>query len=234
LIIEKPAACRLFYFVRVRQAGRYGKMRAMKNIVILISGRGSNMQAIVRAAKAEGWPCRIAAVISNRADAEGLAFAAQHGIATEVVVSKEFPSREAFDARLQATIDRFAPDLVILAGFMRILTPGFVEHYAGRMLNIHPSLLPSFPGLATHRQALAAGVKVHGVTVHFVTAELDHGPIVAQATVPVLPGDTEDTLADRVLVEEHVLYPKAVRWYVEGRLSIDNGVVHIADAAQPA
>jgi phosphoribosylglycinamide formyltransferase 1 len=234
LIIEKPAACRLFYFVRVRQAGRYGKMRAMKNIVILISGRGSNMQAIVRAAKAEGWPCRIAAVISNRADAEGLAFAAQHGIATEVVVSKEFPSREAFDARLQATIDRFAPDLVVLAGFMRILTPGFVEHYAGRMLNIHPSLLPSFPGLATHRQALAAGVKVHGVTVHFVTAELDHGPIVAQATVPVLPGDTEDTLADRVLVEEHVLYPKAVRWYVEGRLSIDNGVVHIADAAQPA
>lgn len=209
-------------------------MRAMKNIVILISGRGSNMQAIVRAAKAEGWPCRIAAVISNRADAEGLAFAAQHGIATEVVVSKEFPSREAFDARLQATIDRFAPDLVVLAGFMRILTPGFVEHYAGRMLNIHPSLLPSFPGLATHRQALAAGVKVHGVTVHFVTAELDHGPIVAQATVPVLSGDTEDTLADRVLVEEHVLYPKAVRWYVEGRLSIDNGVVHIADAAQPA
>ncbi|MFC7514931.1 phosphoribosylglycinamide formyltransferase [Herbaspirillum sp. GCM10030257] len=209
-------------------------MRAMKNIVILISGRGSNMQAIVRAAKAEGWPCRIAAVISNRADAEGLAFAAQQGIATEVVVSKDFPSREAFDARLQATIDRFAPDLVVLAGFMRILTPGFVEHYAGRMLNIHPSLLPSFPGLATHRQALAAGVKVHGVTVHFVTAELDHGPIIAQATVPVLSGDTEDTLADRVLVEEHVLYPKAVRWYVEGRLSIDNGVVHIADAAQPA
>lgn len=209
-------------------------MRAMKNIVILISGRGSNMQAIVRAAKAEGWPCRIAAVISNRADAEGLAFAAQQGIATEVVVSKDFPSREAFDAQLQATIDRFAPDLVVLAGFMRILTPGFVEHYAGRMLNIHPSLLPSFPGLATHRQALAAGVKVHGVTVHFVTAELDHGPIVAQATVPVLPGDTEDTLAGRVLVEEHVLYPKAVRWYVEGRLSIDNGVVHIADAAQPA
>lgn len=211
-----------------------GTMPGMKNIVILISGRGSNMQAIVRAAKAEGWPCRIAAVISNRADAEGLAFAAQHGIPTEVVVSKEFPSREAFDARLQAAIDRFAPDLVVLAGFMRILTPGFVEHYAGRMLNIHPSLLPSFPGLATHRQALAAGVKVHGVTVHFVTAELDHGPIVAQATVPVLPGDTEDTLADRVLVEEHVLYPTAVRWYVEGRLSIDNGVVHIADAAQPA
>ncbi|RJG00099.1 phosphoribosylglycinamide formyltransferase [Noviherbaspirillum saxi] len=206
----------------------------MKNIVILISGRGSNMQAIVRAAQAEGWPCRIAAVISNRADAEGLAFAASHGIPTEVIVSKEFPSREAFDAALRVAIDRFSPDLVVLAGFMRILTPALVEHYDGRMLNIHPSLLPSFPGLATHSQALAAGVKVHGATVHFVTAELDHGPIVAQAAVPVLPGDSEHSLAERVLVEEHVIYPRAVRWYVEGRLSIDSGLVHIADAAQPA
>jgi phosphoribosylglycinamide formyltransferase 1 len=203
-------------------------MRAMKNIVILISGRGSNMQAIVRAAKTEQWPCRIAAVISNRADAEGLQFAAQQGIATAVVPNKNFPSREAFDAALQAEIDRFSPDLVVLAGFMRILTPAFVEHYAGRMLNIHPSLLPSFPGLGTHRQALAAGVKVHGVTVHFVTAELDHGPIVAQATVPVLPGDDEHALADRILVQEHVIYPRAVRWFVENRLSIQNGVVHIA------
>jgi phosphoribosylglycinamide formyltransferase 1 len=203
-------------------------MRAMKNIVILISGRGSNMQAIVRAAKAEQWPCRIAAVISNRADAEGLQFAAQQGVATAVIPSKSFPSREAFDATLQAEIDRFSPDLVVLAGFMRILTPGFVEHYAGRMLNIHPSLLPSFPGLGTHRQALAAGVKVHGATVHFVTAELDHGPIVAQATVPVLPGDDEHALADRILVQEHVIYPRAVRWFVENRLSIQNGVVHIA------
>lgn len=207
-------------------------MRAMKNIVILISGRGSNMQAIVRAARSEQWPCRIAAVISNRADAEGLQFAAQHGIPAEVVVSKSFATRDAFDAALQSVIDRFEPDLIVLAGFMRILTPKFVEHYAGRMLNIHPSLLPSFPGLATHRQALAAGVKVHGATVHFVTAELDHGPIVAQAVVPVLPVDTEQSLAERILVEEHKIYPQAVKWFVEGRLSIDNGVVRIADEPQ--
>ncbi len=205
-------------------------MRAMKNIVILISGRGSNMQAIVRAARAEQWPCRIAAVISNRADAEGLAFAAENGIPTAVVVSKG-RTREAFDAALQAEIDRFAPDLVVLAGFMRILTPAFVEHYAGRMLNIHPSLLPSFPGLATHRQALAAGVKVHGATVHFVTAELDHGPIVAQAAVEVRPDDTEDTLAERVLLQEHIIYPRAVRWFVEGRLAIDNGLVRVKEDA---
>ncbi|MEC4718634.1 phosphoribosylglycinamide formyltransferase [Noviherbaspirillum sp. CPCC 100848] len=204
----------------------------MKNIVILISGRGSNMQAIVRAARSEQWPCRIAAVISNRADAEGLQFAAQHGIPAEVVVSKSFATRDAFDAALQSVIDRFEPDLIVLAGFMRILTPKFVEHYAGRMLNIHPSLLPSFPGLATHRQALAAGVKVHGATVHFVTAELDHGPIVAQAVVPVLPADNEQSLAERILVEEHKIYPQAVKWFVEGRLSIDNGVVRIADEPQ--
>ena len=221
------------FFISDRGKG-YGKMRAMKDIVILISGRGSNMQAIVRAARTEQWPCRIAAVISNRADAEGLAFAAEHGIPTAVVVSKG-QSREAFDAALQAEIDRFVPDLVVLAGFMRILTPAFVDHYVGRMLNIHPSLLPSFPGLATHNQALAAGVKVHGATVHFVTAELDHGPIIAQASVPVLPGDTEDTLAARVLVQEHIMYPRAVRWFVEGRLTIDNGIVRITDdVSQPA
>ncbi|MGH8809700.1 MAG: phosphoribosylglycinamide formyltransferase [Noviherbaspirillum sp.] len=206
-------------------------MRAMKNIVILISGRGSNMQAIVHAAQAEQWPCKIAAVISNRADAEGLAFAAQQGILTAVVISKAYPTREAFDAELRVAIDRFAPDLVVLAGFMRVLTPGFVEHYAGRMLNIHPSLLPSFPGLATHEQALTAGVKVHGATVHFVTAELDHGPIVAQAAIPVLPDDTEQTLAQRVLAQEHVIYPRAVRWFVEGLLAIENGRVHVASAA---
>lgn len=204
-------------------------MRAMKKIVILISGRGSNMQAIVRAAQAEQWPCRIAAVISNRADAEGLRFAAEHGIPTDVVVSKEFPSREVFDAALRTAIDRFSPDLVVLAGFMRILTPPFVEHYSGRLLNIHPSLLPSFPGLATHRQALDAGVKVHGATVHFVTAELDHGPIVAQAAVPVLPDDDEHTLADRVLAQEHIIYPRAVRWFVEDRLKIENGLVRVLD-----
>lgn len=200
----------------------------MKNIVILISGRGSNMEAIVRAQQAEAWPARIAAVISNKPDAKGLAFAASHGIPTAVVPNKEFPTREAFDAALQATIDRFAPDLVVLAGFMRILTAPFVEHYAGRMLNIHPSLLPLFPGLHTHRQALDAGVTEHGATVHFVTAELDHGPAVIQARIPVLPGDTEDNLAERLLAEEHVIYPQAVRLFIEDRLSIENGEVRIA------
>ena len=189
------------------------------------------MQAIVRAAKSEQWPSRIAAVISNRADAEGLVFAAEQGIPTAVVVSKEYPTRDAFDAALRVAIDRFSPDLVVLAGFMRILTPAFVEHYAGRMLNIHPSLLPSFPGLATHRQALDAGVKVHGATVHFVTAELDHGPIVDQAVIPVMPGDDEHAIADRVLVQEHVIYPRAVRWFVEGRLRIENGIVHVTSEA---
>jgi phosphoribosylglycinamide formyltransferase-1 len=203
-------------------------MRAMKNIVILISGRGSNMQAIVRAARSEQWTAKIAAVISNKADAEGLQFAAEHGIPTAVVPNKAYPSREAFDQALQAEIDRHSPDLVVLAGFMRILTVPFVEHYAGRMLNIHPSLLPSFPGLSTHLQALAAGVKVHGATVHFVTADLDHGPIVAQAAVPVLANDTEQTLSERVLAEEHVIYPRAVRWFIEDRLTIDNGRVRIA------
>ncbi|WP_371767877.1 phosphoribosylglycinamide formyltransferase [Massilia sp.] len=200
----------------------------MKNIVILISGRGSNMEAIVRAQQAEAWPARIAAVISNKPDAKGLAFAASHGIPTAVVPNKEFPTREAFDAALQETIDRFDPDLVVLAGFMRILTAPFVEHYAGRMLNIHPSLLPLFPGLHTHRQALDAGVAEHGATVHFVTAELDHGPAVIQARIPVLPGDTEDSLAERLLAEEHVIYPKAVRLFIEDRLSIENGEVRIA------
>lgn len=208
-------------------------MRTMKNIVILISGRGSNMEALVRAARTEGWPARIAAVISNRADARGLGFAQAQGIPTAVVPSKEFASRAEFDAALQAEIDRFAPDLVVLAGFMRILTSSFVEHYAGRMLNIHPSLLPDFPGLDTHRQALEAGKSEHGATVHFVTAELDHGPVVAQARVPVQPGDTEDTLAARVLVEEHKLYPYAVRLFVEDRLHIDKGIVRVLDT-QPA
>lgn len=205
-------------------------MRAMKNIVILISGRGSNMEAVVRAVQSEGWPARIAAVISNRPDAAGLAFAQQRGIATAVVPSQQFADRAEFDAALQQEIDRHAPDLVVLAGFMRILTAPFVEHYAGRMLNIHPSLLPAFPGLATHRQALEAGVLEHGATVHFVTAALDHGPVVAAAKVPVLPGDTPDTLAARVLVEEHKLYPYAVRLFVEDRLSIEDGAVRILDA----
>jgi phosphoribosylglycinamide formyltransferase-1 len=187
----------------------------MKNIVILISGRGSNMEALVRAAIAEQWPVRIAAVVSNRADAKGLQFAAEQGIATAVVASSDYPVRADFDVALQAVIDGYAPDLVLLAGFMRILTAPFVAHYAGRMLNIHPSLLPNFPGLHTHRQALASGVLEHGATVHFVTAELDHGPAVARAVVPVLPGDTEATLAARVLVQEHLLYPRAIRALLE-------------------
>jgi phosphoribosylglycinamide formyltransferase-1 len=204
-------------------------MRAMKNIVILISGRGSNMEAVVRAAREQQWPARIAAVISNKADARGLEFARAQGIPTAVVANQDYPSRAEFDAALQAVIDGFAPDLVVLAGFLRILTAPFVEHYAGRMLNIHPSLLPSFPGLGTHRQALDARVAEHGATVHFVTVELDHGPIVAQAKVEVRPDDTEATLAARVLAQEHIVYPRAIRLVLEGRHSIEHGGARIAD-----
>ena len=186
----------------------------MKNIVILISGSGSNMSAIVRRAQQERWAetlgARVAAVISNKADAKGLVFAREQGIATAVLDHKAYPSREAFDAALAQDIDRHAPTLVVLAGFMRILTPGFVQHYAGRLLNIHPSLLPAFPGLHTHERAIEAGCKFAGATVHEVTAELDHGPILAQAVVPVLPGDTPDALAARVLTQEHRIYPQAV------------------------
>ena len=206
----------------------------MKNIVILISGRGSNMEAVVRALDAEKWPARIAAVISNKADAKGLEFAQSRGIPTAVVPSKEFASRAEFDAALQETIDRYAPDLVVLAGFMRILTAPFVEHYAGRMLNIHPSLLPLFPGLHTHQQALDAGVLEHGATVHIVTAELDHGPAIAQARVPVLPGDTPDDLAARVLAEEHKLYPYAVRLFVEDRVVVEGDTVRLLDRSPAA
>lgn len=204
----------------------------MRNIVILISGHGTNMQAIVEAAAMQKWPARIAAIISNKAGAQGLAYAAQKNIPTAVVAHADYPTREAFDTALQQVIDGFQPDLVVLAGFMRILSSEFVNHYAARMLNIHPSLLPSFPGLATHRQALAAGVKVHGATVHFVTADLDHGPIVAQVAVPVLAGDTEATLAERVLAEEHIIYPRAVRWFIEGHLHLDNNCVQVAATAR--
>ena len=203
----------------------------MKSIVILISGRGSNMEAIVQACQQEGWPARISAVVSNKADASGLAFAAARGIATAVVDHKAFDSREAFDAELARVVDGFAPDVVVLAGFMRILTEGFVRHFDGRMLNVHPSLLPAFPGLHTHQRAIEAGCKLAGATVHFVTPELDHGPIVAQAAVPVLAGDTPQALADRVLVQEHRLYPQAVRWLVEDRLVLTDGVVHHRDGA---
>ncbi|MBS0442872.1 MAG: phosphoribosylglycinamide formyltransferase [Proteobacteria bacterium] len=197
----------------------------MKNIVVLISGRGSNMESIVQACTTEGWNARIAAVVSNQPDAAGLAFARARGIATAVVDHRGHASRESFDAELQRTIDAFAPDLLVLAGFMRILTPGFVSHYAGRLLNVHPSLLPAFTGLHTHRRALEAGCKAAGATVHFVTADLDHGPIIAQAVVPVLPGDSEETLAARVLAREHVLYPRAVRWFVDDLLRVEGSVV---------
>jgi phosphoribosylglycinamide formyltransferase-1 len=191
------------------------------SVVVLVSGRGSNMQAILEA----GIP--VSAVISNRADAGGLAIAARHGVATGVVEHRRYATREAFDAALAAEIDRHAPRLVALAGFMRVLTAGFVVRYAGRLVNIHPSLLPDFPGLDTHARALAAGVERHGCTVHFVTAALDHGPIIAQASVPVLPGDTADILAARVLREEHLLYPRAIRWFLDGDLVIEGDKVRV-------
>jgi phosphoribosylglycinamide formyltransferase 1 len=199
--------------------------RRMKNIVILISGRGSNMQSIVRACAAEGWDARVAAVISNKADAQGLVYAAEQGIATAVVDHRAFASREAFDAELARVIDGFSPDALALAGFMRILTPQFVQHFEGRLVNVHPSLLPAFTGLHTHQRAIDAGCKLAGATVHFVTAELDHGPIIAQAVVPVLPGDTADSLSARVLVQEHRIYPRAVGWLVKGQLRVAAGVV---------
>lgn len=200
----------------------------MKKLVILISGRGSNMEAIVRACAREGWPAEVAAVISNRPGAAGLEFAASHGIATAVVDHRAFDGRDSFDAALAAEIDRFAPDLVVLAGFMRILTPAFVAKYEGRMLNIHPSLLPSFKGIHTHQQALDAGVALHGASVHFVIPELDSGAIVAQAAVPVVAGDDADALAARVLAAEHTLYPRAVCWFVEGKLRLDAGRAIVA------
>ena len=187
------------------------------------------MEAIVRACERECWPARIAAVIANRPDAAGLVFAASAGIPAVVVDHRQFPERAAFDAALSHEIDRFEPDLVLLAGFMRVLTDAFVEHYAGRMMNVHPSLLPSFPGLKTHQQALDAGVRVHGATVHFVTPALDHGPIVAQSVVPVRAGDDARALAARVLETEHVIYPRAVRWFVEGRLASGGMRVTLAE-----
>jgi phosphoribosylglycinamide formyltransferase-1 len=193
----------------------------MKRIVVLISGRGSNLKALLEA----GLP--VVGVISNQPEAGGLAIARTRGVDTAVVDHRSFTGREAFDAELATTIDKFRPDVVVLAGFMRILTAGFVERYAGRVINIHPSLLPAFTGLDTHRRALEAGVKLHGCTVHFVTAALDHGPIIAQAAVPVLTGDDEAALAARVLAQEHRIFPAAVRWFLEGRLTIDGMRVRV-------
>lgn len=188
----------------------------MKNIVILISGRGSNMQALLEAQ----LPCRIAAVISNRADAEGLSIAKGRGIATAIVEHRDYADRDSFDAALAKTIDTFSPDFVALAGFMRILTPDFVARYRGKLINIHPSLLPAYGGLNTHARALHDGIKIHGCTVHFVTPDLDHGPIIIQAAVPVLYHDTEQTLAARVLREEHRIYPQAIRWLCKGQIEL--------------
>ena len=200
----------------------------MKKIVILISGRGSNMEALIAARDAGQLPVDIAAVISNRPDAMGLETAARAGITAHFIDHKAFAGREAFDAALAECIDSFTPDLVVLAGFMRILSDGFVRHYAGRLMNIHPSLLPSFPGLHTHRRALEEGVRIHGCTVHFVTPTLDHGPVIIQAAVPVLDGDDEASLAVRVLRQEHRIYPQAVRWFAEDRLHLENGRVRLA------
>lgn len=195
----------------------------MKRLVILISGRGSNMQALLEAP----LPGTVAAVLSNNPQARGLALAQSHAVPVVVVDHRAFPDRSAFDRALAAAIDRFDPHLVVLAGFMRILTPGFVDRYTGRLINIHPSLLPAFTGIDTHRRALEAGVRVHGCTVHFVTARLDHGPIIVQAAVPVHAGDTPDTLAARVLEQEHRVLPKAVRWFLEDRLQVDGNCVHV-------
>ncbi len=193
------------------------------NIVVLISGSGSNLQAIIDHCENGNIPGSIVGVISNRPGVKGLERAKQHGIPTVTLDHKGFSDREAFDQALAKRIDTFKPDLVILAGFMRILTPQFVEHYLGKMLNIHPSLLPKYPGLNTHKRALEAGDKEHGVTVHFVTPELDGGPTVIQAKVAVIEGDTEESLAQKVLEQEHIIYPKAAAWFCEGRLQLTGG-----------
>ena len=206
---------------------------AMKRIVILISGRGSNMQAIVQACAEQAWPARVVAVVANRPGAAGLVYAAERGISTAVVDHKAFGQRDGFDDALAAAINIHQPDLLLLAGFMRILGAAFVSRYEGRMLNIHPSLLPAFPGLHTHRRALAAGCKAVGATVHFVTPQIDHGPIVMQSVVPVRPADDEHTLSARVLASEHLIYPLAVRWFVNGMLQVQDGVVtHTGSASQ--
>ncbi len=202
----------------------------MKSIVILISGRGSNLEALLQAK----LPCKVAAVISNRADATGLEIAKQHGIATEVVAHRDHPERESFDSTLAAAIDRYQPDLIVLAGFMRILTPQFVARYQGKLMNIHPSLLPAYSGLDTHARALQDGVKIHGCTVHFVTDDLDHGPIIIQAAVPVLMHDTKETLAARVLQQEHRIYQQAICWFCNGHLSLStDGKVLLQRLEQP-
>lgn len=216
---------------------RFRRIGAMKNIVVLISGRGSNLQALLEAARREAWAAhggpRIAAVVSNRVDAAGLAYAREAGIPVHVVAHQDFGTREAFDAALAQTLDAYDPAVVVLAGFMRVLTQGFVERFAGRLINVHPSLLPAFPGLATHRQALAAGVRIHGATVHFVVSAVDAGPIIAQGAVRVLPGDDEATLARRVLEVEHRLLPPCVAWVARGDIALEAGRVRADPGVAP-
>ena len=199
----------------------------MHSIVSLISGRGSNFEAIYKAAQAKSWDVRFTGLIANQPEAKGLVFAKSVGIPTAVIDHRAYPSREAFDRALMQQIDAFSADLVVLAGFMRILTPGFIKHYEGRMINIHPSLLPRFPGLHTHERALEAGDRVHGATVHFVSAGVDEGPIICQSEVPVLPTDTPSELAARVLKTEHQIYPLAVEWFIQGRLQITGNRVRV-------
>lgn len=203
------------------------------NVVVLISGRGSNLQSIIDQVHAGALPARITAVISNCADAYGLERAQAAGVPTRLLDHRQFPSRDQFDQALMALIDEYSPQLVVLAGFMRILGKDFVDHYAGRLMNIHPSLLPAFPGLHTHERALESGVAQHGASVHFVTPDLDGGPIIVQAAVPVLPGDTPDGLAERVLKEEHRIFPLAIRWFAEGRLEVRAGQVLLDGEVRP-
>jgi phosphoribosylglycinamide formyltransferase-1 len=209
-----------------RQGNPSHAAEGTKSLVILISGRGSNMEALIEAK----LPGRIAAVISNRTNAPGLEIARKHGIETIVVDQLSYSVRDTFDAALAQAIDAYQPDLIALAGFMRILGNDFANRYQGKLINVHPSLLPAFPGLGTHRRALQEGVKIHGCTVHFVTAQMDCGPIIVQAAVQVLPDDTEQTLAARVLRQEHLIYPEAVRWFMEGRLRISESAVDVSSA----
>ncbi len=199
----------------------------MHSIVTLISGRGSNFEAIVKIAQKDHWPVKFAGVIANHSAAKGLDFARSQGIPAFAIEHREHPSRESFDAALIAKIDELGADLVVLAGFMRILTPGFIRHFEGRLINIHPALLPAFPGLHTHERALEAGVQEHGATVHFVTEGVDEGPIICQASIPVLAGDDVDALAARVLAAEHQIYPRAVKWFIDGRLRIEGNQVKV-------
>lgn len=203
-------------------------------VVVLISGRGTNLQAIIDAVRAGDLPVELCAVISSRPDAPGLRCAEEAGIVSEAIDHRSYTDREAFDAALRGRIDAYQPDLVVLAGFMRVLTPAFIEHYRGRLMNIHPSLLPAFPGLRTHERALAAGVKRHGATVHFVTTEVDRGPIIAQAALAVSPDDTPESLATRVLAQEHRIYPLALRWFAQGRLDLRGREVLLDGRRHPA